>query len=61
MEFVISNSKKPGKQFDSRIYGKHRFRLDRRGLHILQNIKIHRETNCMLIGISNMRIGLNHV
>ena len=59
MEIVISKSKKPDKKLDARIDNKTRFHLDRKGHRILQNIKIKNENNDMLIGIKQMRIGLN--
>ena len=52
MEIVISQSKKPDKKLDVRIDNKQRFHLEKKGLHILQNIKIKNEKeNDMLIGI----------
>ena len=53
MEIVIPKPKKPDKQFDARIVNKQRFHLDRKGLRILQNIKINNGNNDMLIGIKH--------
>ena len=43
---------KPDKKVDARIDRKQLFHLEKKGLHILQNIKIHNEKHDMLIGIT---------
>ena len=50
METVISKSKKYDKKLDARIGNKDRFHLEKKGLQILQNIKLKNEKNDMLIG-----------
>ena len=43
MEIVVSKSKKPDNKFDARVGNKQRFHLEKKGLPILQNIKIKNE------------------